>query len=389
MSKARERIEKRRARQHAVNRRLSTVDQTKPPQTGTITKVGTQITERISALGSVPRNRLLLLIPAVGVVLLVIAALGVLKPEDDSALGNAYWLTRAWTYQPQDEASINDLVNRLKEHRIDQLYIYLSSLKTDGTWAGEPGLRDRYSEVEPNVNAFIEQLDAAYPEADLYGWIEVVATTPSGYRLSDPQLHTTVAEFSGRAMRSLGIDGVLLDVKPVFTDNDDLTVLLRAIRAEIGLDNILAVVAAPDLTPSDAGITVAEQIAPDTMWSTEYKQRIALQADRMIVTAYNSYLTDPVDYINWVTHQVQAYTEALTLIDGGAQVLISIPSYADMTPAHASDIESIAAALDGVNHAIPQMTDSEIAKLQGVAIYSDDPLSNAEWQAYDQRWPRD
>jgi hypothetical protein len=85
---------------------------------------------------------------------------------------------------------------------------------------------------------------------------------------------------------------------------------------------------------------------------------------------------------------VRSYTEALTLIEGGAQVLISIPSYPDMEPAHNSTIESIAGALDGVNRAIPDMTETELAKLQGVAIYSDDALTTTEWQAYDQRWPR-
>ena len=76
-------------------------------------------------------------------------------------------------------------------------------------------------------------------------------------------------------------------------------------------------------------------------------------------------------------------------IEGGAHVIISIPNYGDMEPAHIADIESIAAALDGISRAIPDMTEREIELLQGVAIYSDAALSSSDWQAYDQRWPRE
>lgn len=385
MSKARERIAKRRARQMATQRRPHSSAQAQDTHQ---TKLQTTTQAILASLVAIPRNRVVLLVAAIVVIGGVVAALALLKPQEEVTAGNGYWLNREWSYVTQDDTGIQALVDELKAHHIDQLYVYLSSLKGDGTWAGDPTLRDRYSEVEPNVSAFIDQLNTYYPDAQIYGWIEVVGDTPTGYRLSDRQLHVTVAEFAGRAIRTPHIEGVLLDIKPIFTDNDDLPVLLRAVRAEIGLDSVLAVVASPDLTPTEAGINVAGFIAPDTMWSNEYKQRIALQADQLIVTAYNSYLTDPVDYINWVTHQVRSYTEMTSNIEGGAHVIISIPNYADMDPAHLADIESIAGALDGVSRAIPDMTEREIELLQGVAIYSDSALSATDWQAYDQRWPR-
>ncbi|MCA9887093.1 MAG: hypothetical protein KC546_01925 [Anaerolineae bacterium] len=386
MSKARERIARRRERQMATQRRSRSTLQAQDTQQ---TKLQATVQQVLSALAVIPRNRILLLIPAVVVVVGVVAALAFLKPKEEVAAGNGYWLNRNWSYVEQEESDVQALVDQLQAHHIDQLYVYFSSLKGDGTWAGDPTLRDRYSEVEPNVRAFIGQLQALYPDAQIYAWIEVVGETPTGYRLSDPQLHLTVAEFAGRTLRSLSIEGVLLDVKPIFTDNDDLPVLLRAVRSEIGMEHIMAVVAAPDLTPTDADITVAAFIAPDTMWSNEYKQRIALQADQLIVTAYNSYLTEPVDYIEWVTHQVRSYTEMTSNIEGGAHVIVSIPHYADNEPAHNSVIESIAAALDGISRAIPDMTETEVELLQGVAIYSEDDMTANDWQAYDQRWPRE
>ncbi|MAU13064.1 MAG: hypothetical protein CL607_24820 [Anaerolineaceae bacterium] len=386
MSKARERIAKRRARQMATQRRPHSSVQAQDTHQ---TKLQAAIQQVMATLAAIPRNRLVLLIAALVVIGAVVAALALIKPQEEVAAGNGYWLNREWSYVAQEDARVQALVNELKTHHIDQLYVYLSSLKGDGTWAGDPTLRDRYSEVEPNVSAFIEQLTTYYPEAQIYAWIEVIGETPTGYRLDDRQLHVTVAEFAGRAIRTPDIEGVMLDIKPIFTDNDDLPVLLRAVRAEIGLDSTLAVVASPDLTPTEADINVAAFIAPDTMWSNEYKQRIALQADQLIVTAYNSYLTEPVDYINWVTHQVRSYTEMTSNIEGGAHVIISIPNYGDMEPAHIADIESIAAALDGISRAIPDMTEREIELLQGVAIYSDAALSSSDWQAYDQRWPRE
>jgi len=385
MSKARERQLKRRERrieQPRSGRREQRAQVALPEQPARFRSP--KIRLPTSELG-----RIALVAAALAFVLIVINLLGLINPPDNPRLGNAIWLDRRWSYAEPDDAALGQLIERLQNHSIDHIYIFLSSLKADGTWAGLPGERDRFAEVEPLVRDLTQRIAQLYPEAQLYAWVEVVTLTSEGDRLADAQVQRTVAEFSARALRTLPVTGVMLDIKPVFNDNDDYLALLREVRSEIGIETPLAVAAAPDLTPTEAEISLPSQIAPDTGWTEEFKQRVALQADYLVVSAYNSYLTEPVNYIDWVTWQVRSFTSAIAQVNGRARILISIPNFANNPPAHDARIETIPAALDGVNRALSQLSSDQSALFQGVTLFTDRELEDADWRAYSQRWPRE
>jgi hypothetical protein len=253
----------------------------------------------------------------------------------------------------------------------------------DATWAGANG--QAFNTLDGSIRQYIQQWRTAYPDAKLYAWIEVQAAVPS-YRLDSPQLQRVVADLSAQAKTDWGFDGIFLDVKPIFDNNKDFPILLQAVRRSIGLDTPLAVAVPPDLTPTDAGITLPPQIAPDTVWSREYKQRIALQADMLVVSAYNSYLTDPASYIQWVEYQVQAFVGAMSGIDTASHLLISVPNYDTVPPAHIADVESLAGALDGVRRGKAALSEAQQPFLQGVAIFTERLLSEEEWNTYQTKW---
>lgn len=345
----------------------------------------------------IPAARWLFFVPfGMLIVVGVIVLLRILNPPPPEPIANAIWLNTDWTYEQHSDSDYIDLFVQLRDHRIGTVYAYVSSLNADGTWAGFADRSNQFNEAEPFVRAFVQRFNQVYPDAQLYAWIEVRATTPDGYRLDDLLLQRTIADFSARAIDRLGFDGVFLDVKPVFDNNDDFLTLMRTVRATIGLDLPMAVAVPPDFTPIGAGINVPDVIAPNTIWSVEYKQRVALQADQLVVTAYNSYLDNAPDYLNWVTYQVLAYHEALSNIDTGSNFLISIPNYPPIAPVdgispHWENAETMAAALDGVNQALQQlentMTDDDApSPFQGVAIFSDDMLTDDEWALYRDKW---
>ncbi|MGB1287685.1 MAG: hypothetical protein ACPG7F_14195, partial [Aggregatilineales bacterium] len=306
MSKARDRQAKRKQQNQQQARRSSTqqvaaVDSSRPRRPRTSQKPGVQI----------PGGRYLLLLPA-GLILMgaVIAGLALFKPEDSSENVNAIWLGRESTYVEQSPEALTTLTTELRDNKIGTVFAFISSMKVDGTWSGDAAGRNRLTEVQAQVRDFATQFRQSYPDAALYGWIEVQASPPEGYRLDSAQVQRTVADLSRTVIDDYGYDGVLLDVKPLFDGNADFLSLIRTVRANVGLDARIAVVVPADLTPTDAGIDLPAQIAPDTVWSAEYKQRVILQADTLVVTAYNSYLDDPVTYIDWVAYQVQAFVSA-------------------------------------------------------------------------------
>ncbi|MCA9914385.1 MAG: hypothetical protein KC496_13615, partial [Anaerolineae bacterium] len=243
-----------------------------------------------------------------------------------------------------------------------------------------------FFDAEPRVQTFLTQLRGAYPDAQIYAWIELSAEASDGYRLDREQVRVTAASFSGRMISRLGFDGVLLDVKPLFAENDDFPALLRAIRAEIGLDTPLLVTVPPDLTPSGTSLLLPEIIAPGTEWSTEYKERIGLQADTLIITAYNSYQSDPVGYMEWVAYQVGVYTDAVRQVGSGTQVVVSVPNYAEFLPAHDASVETIAGALDGVVMGVRALSEEDAPLFAGVALFSDTALRDEDWRIYREKW---
>jgi hypothetical protein len=185
-----------------------------------------------------------------------------------------------------------------------------------------------------------------------------------------------------------GFDGVLLDVRPIFEENADLPQLIRSVRAAIGLGTPLIVSVPPDLTPLDTTLRLPAVIAPGTQWSAEYKQRIALQADQIVIQAFNSYQTDPVAYIEWVSYQVTSYVDALSAIGSGTTITVSVPEYAERLPAHDPAIESLSGALDGVSRAVLELDETTLPFFAGVAIFADRDLQDADWQIFSDKWLR-
>lgn len=376
MSKARERREKRRQRRDVISKGTQTLRQIETPDNVRIPKV------------QMPRNRWLFLIPLAVIVLFgVISALGSVNPLDAVSLPNAIWLDATWSYDDPSDEEITELVNTLRTNQIGILYVYISSLGSDNIWAGDVTTnRDQFSDVAPGVESFISRLDAAYPDATIYGWIEFLTNPPQGYRMDNPEVHQIIADFSLQTLEDFALDGVMLDVKPVFEDSTDYLTLLRAVRQALGLDQRIAVTAPADLTPRGTLLNLPEVIAPGTEWSEDFKESVGLLVDQIVVTAYNSYHTNPVDYIEWVRYQVEAYSRAIDTITDEGFLLIGIPNYDDMLPAHDRDIESLAGALDGTLRGINSLNEARQAVIQGVAIFTDDPLTADEWRIYQEKW---
>ncbi len=379
MPSARERQKKRRQRKEMARRIEGTVKQAVPDD-------GLQIPQALRDI-QIPGGRwwlvaLLALLIVGGVTL----SLGLLNPRDDSGTADAIWLNDSWTYTIDNAAGLSALVDSMQAHEVGTVFAYVSSLKTDNTWSGRETGGNRFTEVEGQVTQFVQALRTAYPDVTVYAWVEVVASPPGGYRLDSLQVQNTVASFSSQMVTDMGFDGVLLDVKPVFTDNEDYLSLVNAVRARIGLERSLALAVAPDLTPQDAGITVSDMIAPGTIWSDEYKQRIALKADMLVVNAFNSYLSQPVDYIEWVTYQVDAYVDALQVVEGETALLISVPNYAPNPPAHQAEVETLSAGLDGVRRGLIGLDEVTRPYVDGIAIYTDAPLTDADWGIVRDKW---
>jgi hypothetical protein len=331
-------------------------------------------------------GRLWLLIPlGLVVVASVILGLRLLTPSETVLPPNAVWLNADWAYQEHSTQELLDLANTFRSNDIGEIFVYVSSLKADGTWSGLPDGRNRFDELEPRIETLLTNIRAVYPNLLIYAWVEVDGSTPT-YRLNDLQIQNTINNFSGRMVNVVGFDGVLMDVKPIFEENEDFIQILRNVRREITTDKTLLVAVPPDLSPSGTNLNLPSMIAPATEWSADFKKHIALIVDQIIITAYNSYQSSPVDYIQWVSYQVQSYVDALSELDTDTQVVLSLPNYANNPPAHDNTIENLASALDGVSLALSELEEEQIPLFRGVAIYSDRLPNADEWAVFRAKW---
>lgn len=333
-----------------------------------------------------PKRRLLVGLPAgILVVVGVVVSLGALKGGEAVTYDNGIWLDRSWTHGGVDDARIGEFAGRLKQNQIGRLYAYASTLNIQGRWTGGTQGKGGFMESRGDVADFVKTLKERHQEAAIYGWIEIWSNLDpvDGYRLDSVSLHENVADFSRLLVEDIGFDGILLDVKPLYNENDDFIRLIRSVRSAIGLEKPIAVAVPADLTPTDPGLVPLTTIAPGTMWSANYKQRVMVSADEIVLLMYQSYRQDTLDYINWVAYHVETY---INLLGSNTRVLVSVPNYGGPSAAHNPSVETMSAALDGVILGMSRLAEDNKPLLTGVAIFSDEDLSQSQWRIYRETW---
>ncbi len=333
-----------------------------------------------------PIKRFLLGIPAgILVIAAVVIGLSALKGAEPVIYNNGIWLDREWTHGRVDESRISEFAGQLKQNQIGKLYAYASTLNVEGRWTAGTQGTENFMESRSDVARFVESFKTRHQEAVIYAWLEIWTNLDpvDGYRLDSTALHENVADFSRLLVEDLGFDGILLDVKPLYNDNDDFIPLIRSVRAAIGIEKPIAVAVPADLTPTDAGLVQLSTIAPGTMWSTNYKQRVMITADEVVLLMYQSYRQDTLDYINWVAYHVETY---INLLEGNTNIMVSVPNYGGPSAAHNPSVETMSAALDGVILGVSRLADEKKSLLNGVAIFSDEDLNESQWNLYRESW---
>jgi hypothetical protein len=224
--KARERIRRRRERTQAQSRVQTT---------------GRRVRSHLSPAGGfeIPAvdSRVLrtaaLVVGAALFMVMIIVGVGLLKNDPEVPDPNGFWLGPDWTYVVHDDEALDALVSRLQDHQIGEVYAHVSELNFDGTWTGLPDESNQFDEVENRVAALAQRLHERYPALTIYGVVHVRSDLDAdGYRLDDEALQEEVSSFSAGVVNGLGFDGVLLNVQPVWNNDEHYLDLIRAARLD-------------------------------------------------------------------------------------------------------------------------------------------------------------
>lgn len=332
-----------------------------------------------------PRRILPIGAVVLGVVLVGAVASSLLAPASEPfPRNNAIWLDRAWTFGNLEAGQLTASVAEMADNGIGKIYAYVSTLGLSGRWEGGrdgSSFMDSRSEISDFLAA-LRNTDAALT---IYAWVEIWThdNTADGYRLDDERLHENIADFSKILVDQLGFDGLLLDIKPMFTDNSDVISLIRRVRSAIGLEKPISIAVTADLTPHSLRTQNIAAIAPGTMWTDNFKKRVMVSADEIVLLLYQSYRQQPQDYVEWVAHHIETY---VNLLETTTEVYASIPHYASASAAHNPNIETMTSALQGVNRGLQRLDEEARTMLTGAAVYTDRRLSEADWSVFREAW---
>lgn len=332
-----------------------------------------------------PRNRLRIGAAVAAIVAGIVAGSLALRSPAPLPLNNAIWLDRAWTFGDLESDHLRALADQLIENQIGTIYAYVSSLGIDNRWSGGLQGKGSFMDSRSVVADFVSAIKSQNDQLRVFGWIEIWThlDNADNYRLDDTSIRSNVADFSRLLVSQLGFDGIVLDVKPLFSDNDDLIRLIGSVKAAAGLQIPIAVAVTADLTPPELRAQNIGSIAPGTMWSSSFKKKVLASADEIILLMYQSYRQEPLDYVNWVAYHVETYVNAM---EDETDILVSIPDYSGVSTAHNPQIETMARALDGVSKGLRQLDEDKRSLLTGIAIYSDERLSQSDWDIFRASW---
>lgn len=289
--------------------------------------------------------------------------------RDKLANDNRTWLTTEWTQQDRTVEEVNELVRLLDGHRITAVYVQTNR------WHGVTG---EYIEL-PYTQDFLQRFRNRTNAIKLYAWLILDYD-----QLLDANAVGQVLTFAERAVVELGFDGVHLQVRSALDNSEEMITLLRDLRAAIGPRAVLSVAVPPDRIPADPDVPVGISPANELTWTQEYKRRVLLNTNEVVLMAHASGLTTELDYERWLGYQIQIYADLLNELQLEVNYIVALPAYAAEF-AHDPAVENVTTALNGIQQAEQRSPQVE-NKLTGTGIYPWDGVGAEVLLYYWENW---
>ncbi len=314
---------------------------------------------------------------AVGAVatLVVLVLIGVefvvptLTSDSQSSRNNRTWFEfDPWAVLPEGVDSAAQIAQRLRDNRIGTVYLEAAAWLSDGAV--------REGEY---AAAFGEKLRESYPELQVLLWLRM-----SSEQIADEALRARAAELAQKAVFDWQFDGVQLNGYAIPNGSESYVRMVRALREAIGADAMLSLAAPPDRIPSDPDVPMGLSVAPELTWDGNYKQRVGLLlVDEIVIMAYAAGLPDAEAFEAWVAYQLESYSGALEGIEPRPRLAVAIPTY-DAAPGHDPEVESVRAAVQGIERGRAQMPAAE--SFDGIGLYIYSATDSREWAIYREAW---
>jgi hypothetical protein len=289
---------------------------------------------------------------------------------------NAVWIAHGWMgaddwfirnqktnqyQQYRDQKSIRELAEKLRRHRVTDVFPHLCPCEPDGELAARDPLQ---------VEKFLDEMKGFR----VLPWVG--GPNGSGAQLKNPRWRIRfVKNVRVLLTKHPRLAGVHLNIEPLLSGDRDFLLLLSELRSTLPPGKILSVAAYPPPTRWHP--------FPDLHWEESYFREVARNCDQLAVMMYDVGQKIPKAYqklmADW-TGEVLKWSE-------GKPVLLGVPTYEDATVEyHYPEVENLTNALHGIHRGLSR--EALPAHYQGVAIYSDWETTSAEWGYFREHFVR-
>lgn len=287
-----------------------------------------------------------------------------LNPAND----NRTWITSLWTAQERSAQDYRNTVAIMRDNGIKAVYVQMHTWDTGGLLQELPFSAE-----------FIQRFRAETDQIALYGWFII-----DSERLRDEGARSQLAQAARQSILEWDLSGVHIQARSVGDNNEDYVSLLREVRRLIG-DNIpLSVTVPPDRSPLDPDVPSVPLVAQELTWSQDYKRRILLNVDEIVLMGHASSLQNVNDYEIWLGYQVAAYANVMSGLQVNVRYIVALPTYAAEV-GHDPAVENVNSAIRGIERSFAR-SDQSRRLISGVGLYPWEQTDLFELEAYWEKW---
>lgn len=280
---------------------------------------------------------------------------------------NAIWLDHKWVGERQSEAEIQGLVNQLKVHGIDTVFVHAGPFEFNGT-------------IPPKVYGFapyfLETARKFDPSIQYQAWL---GQRRSFLDLDEEEYRQNVARESLLMTKLVGFDGIHFDIEPVWDGDIGFIKVLEEVRRAIGEEKKISVALAEFIPESVVWMTARSHKLKNYNTEVNYLN-VAQYADQLVAMVYDTGIDSPWLYRLLLREQ----TIWLSQILEGKELFIGLPSY-DEGVGFNPVAENLGNGIVGVTSGLNNIR-SEEENFAGVAIYAYWEMDEAEWGAMRDLW---
>ncbi len=282
---------------------------------------------------------------------------------------NRTWLTREWTQEDRSLDEVQSMVTIMQDNGIGRVYAETH------VWHGE----SRELIELPYSRNFAERFRNSTGSIELYVWLTVDFS-----RVVADESRAQLVSIAENVVREQNYSGIHLQARSIPDNSEDFVSLLRDLRAAIGPQTPLSITVPPDRIPADPDVPATPNVPDDLNWSQDYKRRIALNVDEMVLMSHASGLNTISDYEQWVAYQVATYAEIISELQIEMTFVIALPTY-EREIGYDPEVENVTSALNGVFAGITRARDAG-DEIDYVGLYPWEQTDLFELDAYWEEW---